>query len=96
MYYNVNYLPLTRSIPSKYVLATGGPYRIVRHPMYLDYLILNITLFLATGLWILGVVALGWLTLHRQMVAEEKTLRIMFDEVYDEYQTRTGQLFPRM
>lgn len=94
MYYNVNYLPLTRSIPSRYVLATGGPYRIVRHPMYLAYLILNISLFLATGFLILGVVALGWLTVRKQMAAEEAALHIMFGEVYNNYLTRTSQLLP--
>lgn len=87
---------ITQSIPNRYVLATGGPYRIVRHPMYFDYLILNISLFFATGLLILGVVALGWLTLRRQMKAEEAALHVMFGEVYNEYLTRTGQLFPWM
>lgn len=96
MYYNINYLPLTRSIPNRYVLATGGPYRIVRHPMYFAYFILNISLFFATGLWILGVVALGWLTIRRQMAAEEAILHVMFGEVYSEYMNRTGQLFPWM
>jgi protein-S-isoprenylcysteine O-methyltransferase Ste14 len=96
MYFNVNYLPLTRSIPNRYVLATGGPYRIVRHPMYFAYIILNISLFFATGLLILGFVALGWLAVRKQMAAEETALLIIFEEVYEKYQTRTSQLFPWM
>ncbi len=96
MYYNVNYIPLSFPIPNRYVLATGGPYRIVRHPMYFAYIILNVSLFLATGFLLLGVVALGWLAVRRQIAAEEAAMLVIFGEVYEEYMSRTSQLFPLM
>ena len=34
--YNVNFTPCTQPMKARYVLATGGPYSYVRHPVYLS------------------------------------------------------------
>jgi protein-S-isoprenylcysteine O-methyltransferase Ste14 len=56
-------------------LATTGPYRLVRHPMYLAYLIADIGYNLQE--WNFGtalLVAAGWLSLLYRIRAEERVL----------------------
>lgn len=56
-------------------LATGGPYRLVRHPMYLAYMISDIGYNLEE--WNAGtalLVAAGWVSLIYRIRAEERML----------------------
>jgi protein-S-isoprenylcysteine O-methyltransferase Ste14 len=56
-------------------LATTGPYRLVRHPMYLSYIVADIGYNLQE--WNFGTVALvaaGWLSLIYRIHAEEQLL----------------------
>ena len=56
-------------------LTTAGPYRLVRHPMYLAYLIADIGYNLQE--WNLGTVLLvtaGWMALLYRIHAEEQVL----------------------
>jgi protein-S-isoprenylcysteine O-methyltransferase Ste14 len=56
-------------------LETGGPYRLVRHPMYLAYLIADIGYNLQE--WNAGTVLLvlaGWTSLVYRIRAEERVL----------------------
>ena len=56
-------------------LATTGPYRLVRHPMYLAYLIADIGYNLQE--WNVGtvlLVAAGWMSLAYRIRAEEQVL----------------------
>jgi len=94
--YNVNFLPTKEPMKPRHVLATGGPYRLVRHPMYANYLVVPFFVFLATGLWVVLFAALGWVGLVHQAEAEEKALRRRFGKVYRNYAARTGRFFPRL
>ena len=61
-------------------LATTGPYRLVRHPMYLAYLIADIGYNLQE--WNTGtalLVAAGWLSLLYRIHAEERILFLHAD-----------------
>ena len=56
-------------------LATSGPYRLVRHPMYLAYVVADIGYQLQE--WNLGtvlIVAVGWAALAYRIHAEERML----------------------
>lgn len=52
-----------------------GPYRLVRHPMYLGYFITQISfLLLSMSLWNVAVYGIGWLALLLRIDAEEAFL----------------------
>ena len=95
--YNVNYLPLYKSIPKDYILVTGGPYRIVRHPMYILKIIGGFLFFFTSGFWLqfFGVL-LAILGLPIQTKGEEKAMLERFGNQYQDYMNRTGRFFPRL
>ena len=76
-------------------LATGGPFRLVRHPIYLglDLLALGTAIWVPTAIcWIgAGLMALGSDLRAR---AEEKLLIAAFGAAYREYGTRTSRFVP--
>ena len=94
--YNVNFTPCTRPMASRYVLATGGPYRYVRHPTYLSESLGTIFVLFATGFWInfLGVVS--WFALLGQAKAEEAMLQRRFGKIYADYAAKTGMFIPKI
>lgn len=78
-------------------LVQSGPYRLVRHPMYLAYQLLWISfLFLSANVMIGG---LGLLAFAIVMVVrtprEERMLRETYGNVYETYSERTGRFLPR-
>jgi len=93
--YNVNYTAAYKPIKKKYVLATGGPYKWIRHPMYIIKACQTIFLFLTTGVWftIFGLIA--WIALPYQAAAEEDLMQDRFGDHYVKYKTRTGRFFPK-
>jgi len=104
MYYNVNYVPANRPMREAsallgsehggYVLATGGPYRWVRHPMYVSKIVFGLFLFLATGIWLAFFSLIAAVSLPTQARGEEELLRSIFGKAYDDYAARTGRFLP--
>ena len=65
-------------------VKVGGLYGLVRHPMYIGYMISHIgTLLILPSLWNLGVYAISWTALVLRIGAEERLLRQ--DAQYDVY-----------
>lgn len=65
----------------------GGPYQLVRHPMYLGYLFAHVGFLLATiSLWNVTVYAACWLAMLLRIEAEEAILSE--DELYRDYSER--------
>ncbi len=76
-------------------LATGGPYALVRHPIYAG---MNL-LALGTAIWIPGVLTVAALILmvlgsDLRGRAEEKLLLVAFGEEYRSYRARTKRFLP--
>jgi protein-S-isoprenylcysteine O-methyltransferase Ste14 len=93
--YNVNYTPAYKPMKKEYVLATGGPYRIIRHPMYTAKAFLVIFFFLATGIWLSLFGMITWIVLPSQAKREEKALVNKFGKSYEDYYKKTGRFFPK-
>ena len=93
--YAFSYLNRSASImPEARRLVTGGPYRWLRHPVYLfeEIGIIGLALPLAS-VW-----ALLWLLVHlglqfQRMNNEERVLRSAFPD-YDDYARRTARVIP--
>jgi protein-S-isoprenylcysteine O-methyltransferase Ste14 len=96
LYYNPNYTPLYSTMKKKYVLATGGPYKIIRHPMYVQKALFPFLLFLTTGIWLTLLGLISWFALPSQAKAEEQILSEIFEDNYIEYLTKTGRFLPKI
>lgn len=81
----------------RHELVTTGPYRWVRHPIYVGYALCHVGLLIATLNLAPFVVdgALRALLLHRS-IAEENLLQARFGEQYTAYAARTGRFIPRI
>jgi protein-S-isoprenylcysteine O-methyltransferase Ste14 len=77
-------------------LVTTGPYRLVRHPIYLGLAMVAMGAALAFGSWpALMIVLFGIVpTFAWRAYAEEKLLSRIFGERYDLYRQRTRMIIP--
>ncbi|MFQ5435209.1 MAG: methyltransferase family protein, partial [Anaerolineae bacterium] len=96
LFFNPNYTPLFQPMKDQFVLATRGPYAVVRHPRYAAEIWLNIILFMFTGIWIPLLGVPGWIAMYNQARAEEHHLMTLAGETYRQYRQRTGMFFPRL
>ena len=86
---------LVASIEAGHELCTAGPFRSVRHPIYLGTVLLN----LGTFLWIpTALVALGGfisaIAADRRARAEERLLEDAFGGAYRDYAARVKRFLP--
>lgn len=79
-------------------LITNGPYRLVRHPIYLGLAMLTVGEALAFGSWPALVIALFGIvpTLAWRASAEERLLSRTFGETYEVYRQRTRMIVPHL
>ncbi len=84
------------AVREDHALIARGPYRFVRHPVYVGYLALllgsgvaslNVCLLLIWPVSLLGILI--------QAASEERLLRARFGHDYERYVGRTGRLVPR-
>jgi protein-S-isoprenylcysteine O-methyltransferase Ste14 len=77
-------------------LVTTGPYRLVRHPIYLGLALYAVGEALAFGSWPALAIALGGIvpTFAWRARAEETLLGLTFGERYDAYRQRTKLIVP--
>lgn len=79
-------------------LVTTGPYRLVRHPIYLGFVLLATGQALAFGSWPALLIALFGLvpTFAWRARTEETVLSRTFGERYAVYRRRTKMIIPRL
>jgi protein-S-isoprenylcysteine O-methyltransferase Ste14 len=86
----------TVTVRANATLVTGGPYRWVRHPMYLgaELLVMAVSLITANAfIAMTGALTVAMLVLRTK--TEEAKLIERFGESYRQYATRTGRFLPR-
>lgn len=77
-------------------MAKGGPYLLVRHPLYLGSCLLALGLIVSLHHWLVTLILGGitFLTYHHGIRHEEENLRRRF-ESYREYSELVGPLWPK-
>ncbi|GMT46349.1 MAG: isoprenylcysteine carboxyl methyltransferase [bacterium] len=90
--HNVNITPTPKTGG---ILITGGPYRLIRHPMYLAQIVAIIPLVSDYfTLLRFSILVLLIVTLILKMHYEEKGLIKQFGEAYIEYREKTKKVLP--
>jgi protein-S-isoprenylcysteine O-methyltransferase Ste14 len=90
-----NFRPTLEASPDQ-ELVTTGPYKYVRHPLYVAFLLMLTSTGLLSSNWFIGVVGvllIVSITVVR-IPAEERLLDQRFGEQYREYRWRTPALLP--
>lgn len=81
----------------RHVLVMHGPYRVMRHPIYLAFLLIMLLLLPLTANWVLGVsglVLVGMIAVVRIPI-EDAQLAERFGAQWHEYRQHTGVFWPR-
>ncbi len=78
-------------------IVRTGPYRFIRHPIYMAYVSLFFSLFLVIANWLFGF--LGTAIILSLMIVrlryEEDALMVKFPQEYGDYKQNTGAFIPR-
>lgn len=79
-------------------LVTSGPYRWVRHPIYLAFLLMMVATALITANWLIGVTGIGLIlsVILVRTQEEEKRLIAQFGDNYTTYQKQAGAYVPHL
>ncbi len=87
----------TLEIKEDHKLVTSGPYKYIRHPMYLVYFIFNLGLFLiCLNIILFIIILLGLIVVASRMRVEEEMMIEQFGNQYRDYMKQTGRLFPKL
>jgi protein-S-isoprenylcysteine O-methyltransferase Ste14 len=78
-------------------LVTEGPYKIMRHPIYFAFLLMQISVLLLTSNWFIGFCGLATIisVIAIRVPEEEKILIEQFGDEYVNYIKNSGALLPK-
>lgn len=79
-------------------LITSGPYRFIRHPMYLAFYLIVFAQLLVSSNWVVGFYGVSaWSLLYFiRIPSEEKMLKEKFGDEYNKYKEKTGRILPHL
>lgn len=79
-------------------LVTDGPYAKMRHPIYLAFLLMQVSVLLLTSNWFVGLCGIAIIVsvIAIRVPEEEKMLIEQFGEEYRGYMKHTGSLLPKI
>lgn len=77
-------------------LDTGGPYAVVRHPMYSAWIVFLLPgVTLVSGAWLVfGSSLVAWVFFEKWAPAEEQAMAERFGREYEDYKAVTPSLLP--
>lgn len=80
-----------------HALVTEGPYARMRHPIYLAFLLMQISVLFLTSNWFIGFCGIAIIVsvIAIRVPEEEKMLTEQFGDEYRDYMKRTHRLLPR-
>lgn len=83
---------------NEHELVRSGPYRVIRHPMYLAFFTIGIGFGLISENYLIAALYVIPLTaMYSARVKREETMLIeKFGDSYREYMKKTGRVFPRI
>jgi protein-S-isoprenylcysteine O-methyltransferase Ste14 len=89
--------PALRLLPVP-ALVQEGPYAKLRHPIYLAFLLMQISVLLLTANWFIGLcgIAIILSVIAIRVPEEERILTEQFGDEYREYRKRTGRYLPKL
>lgn len=89
---------LEPEVHARHGVVRAGPYRFVRHPVYVGIAVHLIGACIASGILVLtlGVLLVGLPLLYLRARAEEQLLRAELGSSYDAYAHEVGMFFPRL
>lgn len=78
-------------------LVKEGPYATLRHPIYLAFFLMQISVLLLTSNWFIGLcgIAIILSVIAIRVPEEERLLTQQFGDEYREYVRRTGRYLPK-
>jgi protein-S-isoprenylcysteine O-methyltransferase Ste14 len=78
-------------------LVTSGPYRFIRHPIYMAFILILGSMILISANWL---ISLAWIGIVIEVVSrihfEESLMLEYFGDQYHQYMKRTGCCLPRL
>ncbi|MBN2250703.1 MAG: isoprenylcysteine carboxylmethyltransferase family protein [Candidatus Altiarchaeota archaeon] len=89
---------MTLEVGREHKLVKSGPYRYIRHPMYLAFYLMMAAQLLLSSNWLVGLFGLiSWDIHYRIRIKDEEDMMIEeFGDEYKKYMKRTGRLLPRI
>ena len=84
-------------LQEKHQLITTGPYKLVRHPMYMVIFAAMSRIAIISANWLMIVPSLGAISvIYSRIDNEETMLKEAFPGEYETYMQRTGRFFPKL
>jgi len=87
---------ITLEIREKHRVVSSGPYKFVRHPMYLSFLLMGLGQAMLLPNWVAGAAGtIGFAVLFFLRVnKEERMMREEFGPEYEQYMKQTKRIIP--